>query len=132
MLKKGTKLYSIMKMRCPKCQEAPLFNDPNPYNLSRVFDMPKTCPNCGQRYELEPGFYYGGMYVSYALGVAWGVAVFVAINILYPAYSLELYLILTGLTMLILTPLFFRLSRAIWINFFVNYDEKAAEEKSNP
>lgn len=120
-----------MKMRCPRCHETPLFDDPNPYNLSKVFDMPKTCPKCGQRFELEPGFYYGGMYVSYALGVAWAVTVFVAINVLYPAYSIELYLILTGLTMLVLTPLFFRLSRAIWINFFVGYDEKALEEKSN-
>ena len=66
--------------------------------------------------------------MSYALGVAWAVSVFVAINVLYPAYSLELYLVLTGLTMLLLTPLFFRISRAIWINFFVSYDKDALKE----
>lgn len=128
MFNKGSKLYSILRMKCPKCQETPLFEDSNPYNLSKVFDMPKTCSHCGQRFELEPGFYYGGMYVSYALAVAWAVAVFVAINVLYPAYSLELYLVITVISMLILTPLFFRLARAVWINFFVNYDPPVSHD----
>lgn len=131
MLKKGTKIYSILRMKCPKCHSSDLFEDRNPYNLSKVFDMPKTCSKCGQRFELEPGFYYGGMYVSYALAVAWAVTVFVALNVLYPAYTIELYLLITLLSMIALTPLFFRLARAAWINFFVQYDANAITDSED-
>ncbi|WP_315820514.1 hypothetical protein [Paraflavitalea speifideaquila] len=40
--------------------------------------MPESCPECKQPYELEPGFWYGTAYVSYALSVALSVTTFVA------------------------------------------------------
>lgn len=128
LLPKGTKLYSILNMKCPRCHESDLFENKSVYKMSGFFNMPKTCPTCGQRYELEPAFYYGAMYVSYGVGVAWFVAVFVALFVLYPSYSIELYLVLAVGGMIALTPYFFKLSRAIWINFFVNYDKEALKQ----
>ena len=32
--------------------------------------MNDTCGNCGHKYEIEPGFFFGAMFVSYALIVA--------------------------------------------------------------
>ncbi len=123
LIKKGYKLYSILFLKCPKCHEEDLFKNRNPYNLSEIFEMPKECPNCGQKFEIEPGFYFGAMYVSYAVCVAYCVTIFVAYSILYPAFSLEFYLITAVGSMVLLTPVFFRLSRALWINFFVHYDK---------
>ena len=123
LIPKGNKLYSILFMKCPKCHETDLFTNKSVYKLQGFFDMPKTCPNCGQRFELEPAFYYGAMYVSYAVGVAWFVSVFVALAVLYPNYSIELYLVLAIGGMLALTPFFFKLSRSIWINLFVHYED---------
>lgn len=131
MFGKGNKLYSILRMKCPRCHETDLFTHANPYRFSGFFDMPERCEKCGQKFEIEPGFYYGAMYVSYALCVAYLVAVFVAMTVLYPSFSLELYLVLGIGTMVVLTPYFFRLSRAIWINFFISYDDKAVEKPNS-
>src|SRR5437868_6395125 len=32
-------------------------------------DMPEHCPECGQPYYPEPGFYFGALFTSYALSV---------------------------------------------------------------
>ena len=78
-MKKGTKLYSIFNGTCPQCHEEKMFKSNNPYKLKTIFDMHENCPNCGQKFTPEPGFYYGAMYVSYAFGVAFFVAVWVAV-----------------------------------------------------
>ena len=46
-----------------------MFSTNNPWHLTKVLDMPQRCSECGQPFELEPGFYYGTGYVSYALSV---------------------------------------------------------------
>jgi len=73
--------------------------------------------------ELEPGFFYGSMYVSYGVGVAWMVSIWVALSVLVPDFSLNLYFLIAIGGAIVLTPVFFRFSRAIWINLFVSYDK---------
>ena len=77
MLKKGTKLYSILTGSCPKCHEESMYVDRNPYSLGKLFKMHERCSNCGTKYKIEPSFFYGAMYVSYAVGIAFAVAAFV-------------------------------------------------------
>ena len=77
MLKKGSKLNSILTGSCPKCQEESMYEDKNPYHLSKLYDMHETCSHCGLQYQIEPSFFYGAMYVSYGLTVAIGVAAFI-------------------------------------------------------
>ena len=122
MFGKGSKLYSMFGMKCPKFHETDLFVNKNPFQIKGFFDMPNECPVCHQKFLIEPGFYYGSMYVSYAFCVAYMVAVFVAFSVLYPSFSLELYLIVGIGSMVALTPYIFKLCRAIWINFFVDFD----------
>src|ERR1700712_3185892 len=78
---KPSYLWSILTMRCPRCRRGAMFTHPNAYKkikLSHIFDMPEHCPECGQKFDLETGFWYGTGYVSYALAVAISVASFVA------------------------------------------------------
>lgn len=114
--------YSILKLKCPRCHEGDLFSSKNAYS-SKVFDMPERCPKCGQKFEIEPGFYYGAMYVSYGLGVAWFVAFLAAFFIIYPEFSIHVFIITTVVSMVAATPILFRLARAIWIHFFVKYEK---------
>ncbi len=122
---KGTKLYSIFTMTCPKCHETKLFKNSNPYNFSQIFDMPQSCDKCGQKIEMEPGFFYGAMYVSYGVSIAYLVSIWVAMFVLYPEFTTTQYLVLAIGSLLVLTPYFFRLARAIWINLFVKYEKDA-------
>lgn len=125
----GTKLYSIFRMKCPRCHQGNLFETKNPYNFSDIDKMPDNCPSCNQKYWLEPGFYYGAMYISYGLTVALSVAVFVAMIVLWE-FDIMWYLGLNFGSILLLFPPIFRLSRSIWINIFVKTDKSLLQEKA--
>jgi hypothetical protein len=83
--------------------------------------MPERCPVCKLKYEMETGFFYGGMYVSYALSIAISIVMWVGINF-FTSIEMVPFLIIDLLLLLVLTPFVFKLSRAIWINFFVAYN----------
>lgn len=88
--------------------------------------MNRNCPVCGQATEIEVGFYYGTSYVSYALTVGISIA------------SLLLWWLLIGLStddnrffywiavnaglLILLQPWLMRVSRSLWISWFVKYD----------
>ena len=126
MLKKGTKLYSILTGSCPRCHEESMYENSNPYALSKIFHMHERCSHCGLKYKIEPSFFYGAMYVSYAVGIAFAVAAFV-ISYLFIGTSLKTAFISIVGTMVVFMPFIIRLSRNIWINFFIKYDPTEAK-----
>jgi len=122
---KGTKLYSVVRMKCPRCHEGEVFIYKNPYNLKKTGAMHRNCPKCGLSYQPEPGFYFGAGYVSYALSVGIAIGVFA---VLYPFVNwerFEIYIAAISGALLLTAPLIFRLSRITWLNFFNGYDAKA-------
>lgn len=121
-MKKGTKLYSIFKNRCPVCQEGKPFK--NGVYSPGFAKMEETCDCCGHKYEIETGFFYGAMYVSYALTVAIMVAMIVATFVLVPEPSTGVYITAVVLGVIAFIPVTFRGSRLIWMNFFSKYQEK--------
>jgi len=128
MFAKGTKLHSITKGKCPRCHQGDFFLTRNPYDLKKFDKMYQCCSQCGQSFEMETGFYYGAMYVSYGVSVAFGIAVFLVMMVAF-GISLEVYLTVITLLLLIGMPPIFRLSRLIWINMFVKYDADAKQDK---
>ena len=124
MLKKGSKLYSILTGRCPKCHWESMYTDGNPYRLGNLFKMHERCSHCNTKYKIEPSFFYGAMYVSYAVGIAFAVAAFV-ISFLFIGASLLNTFISIIATLVVFMPVIIRLSRNIWINFFIKYDPPA-------
>jgi uncharacterized protein (DUF983 family) len=126
MTLKGNKLYSIFLSKCPKCHEGDLFESNNPYNLKKAFSMVERCKVCGQKSEPEPGFYYGAMYVSYALAVAIGC--FIGVPMLFFGAPALPTVIAIAIGLIVLSPLTLRYSRMIWINFFFDYDKNALEK----
>jgi uncharacterized protein (DUF983 family) len=120
-LKKGSKLYSILKLKCPSCQEGDLFMVSNPYRLKYLDKMPHYCPKCGENLQREVGFYYGAMMISHATTTL--IAVIVHLTVFH-FYGWEIAPNLIAITsiIIILFPVVFRLSRAIWINMFVKYN----------
>jgi len=125
ILKKGTKLNSIFNNKCPRCQEGDFFTDGNAYHLKTMMHMHKTCPSCGLKYEIEPSFFQGAMYVSYGLTVAIACVLFV-LSLIFKVYFVYT-LIALGVLLVGLTPLTYRFARLIYINMFVKYDPNAKE-----
>jgi len=122
-------IWSILTMRCPRCRRGPMFKDAKAYrkfSMKHIFDMPDNCPVCNQKYDMEPGFWYGTGYVSYALAVAVSVASFLAwwvfVGISVSDNRVIWWLGFNSLLLVLLQPWLMRLSRVIYIRFFVSYD----------
>ena len=126
---KGLKIYSIITGSCPVCHEESMYKENNPYKLKHIHEMHERCSNCGTKYQIEPSFFYGAMYVSYGLGVAIAFATFV---ISYFFLNLEVFTSFVNIiiVLVLLMPLMMRLSRNIWINLFFSYKPKS-ERKSD-
>lgn len=118
-------VFSVLCNKCPNCRRGNLFTDPNPYHLKNMMDMPEHCSVCGQAFELETGFYFGTGYVSYGLSVAFiglsFIAWFFTLGISIKDNSIFWWLGTTIAALLIIQPLLQRLSRSIWIAFFVPF-----------
>lgn len=99
--------------------------------------MVEYCPECGQPTEIEVGFYYGTGYVSYGLSVALTVASFIAWKVLIGMsfdiddnrmfYWFGAHIVL----MAVLQPVIMRLSRSLWLSWFVSYDPHWKDHKLN-
>lgn len=127
-------LISIFSNKCPRCREGRLYKYTNPYNFKNNMEMNKECPSCGQPTEIEVGFYYGTGYVSYALTVAYFVSTFVAWKVLIGmSFDLDdnriFYWMGSAIvTLLFMQPLLMRLSRSIWLGWFVSYKKNWKNE----
>lgn len=127
MFKKGYKIYSIFTGTCPKCHEESMYTNKNPYILSETLDMQENCSNCQTKYKIEPSFFYGAMYVSYAVGIAFAVAAFIISHYIFNAGIHYIFGSII-LTLILCLPIILRLSRNIWINFFMHFDKLLAKK----
>jgi uncharacterized protein (DUF983 family) len=126
-------LISTLTNKCPRCREGYLFKTTNAYDFKNIVEMNEKCTVCKQRTEIEVGFYYGTSYVSYALGVAFVVAIFVAWYVLI-GFSIDdnrvFWCMGTAIAgLVVLQPVFMRLSRSLWLSWFVKYDANWREHK---
>lgn len=122
--------WSILTMKCPRCRRGPMFKDANPFKslkLSHIFNMYDTCPECNQKYDMEQGFWYGTGYVSYALAVAVSVTTFIAWLVLIGVSTEDnrifWWLGSNTVLLVLIQPWLMRLSRVIYMRFFVKYNE---------
>ena len=124
---KGTKMHSILTSSCPVCQEENMYKDKNPYNLLNAFKMYERCSHCNTKYKIEPSFFFGAMYVSYGLGCALGIGVFLICYYLFNMGIWGCFWAIMG-SLIVLFPFILRTSRNIWINFFLHYDKNALKK----
>ena len=97
--------------------------------------MHANCPVCTQPTEIEVGFYYGTGYVSYALSIALLATTFVAWKVLIGVtFSIDdnriFYWMGCAFTLLlIMQPVLMRMSRVLWLSWFVSFDPRWKENK---
>lgn len=77
---------------------------------------------------MEPSFFFGAMYVNYALAVALFVAIFIIAKVFFGLSILYSFIAIVVISLLV-TPITLRLSRIIWINIFVSYNKKYVKSK---
>ncbi len=127
MLQKGTKFFSIFKNKCPRCHEGAFFKHKISFRLNKITKLHDNCSHCNLKYMMEPSFFFGAMYVNYALAVILFVAIFIISKVFIGLTILQSFISIIVISTL-LTPLTLRLSRIIWINIFVSYKKKKTVE----
>lgn len=90
--------------------------------------MNKTCDVCGLEFEIEPGFFWGAMYVSYAISVATAATSAVALYVLLHDPEAWVYISTIITLIVLLSPLSYRYSRVLMIYFFspIKFDRSKA------
>ena len=118
--------YALVNAKCPHCHTGNMFINRNPYALNDMAKMPKTCPACGQNFFPETGFYWGSMYMSYAITILFSGVNIVLIGLIF---GFEIWPLVIGNAILLALgfPLFFRFARVIWLQVNVPFSKEACE-----
>lgn len=124
-------ILSIIQCKCTRCRRGDMFKTSNPYDLRNFMKMNERCPVCGQLLDMEPGFYYGTNMISYVLAVLICV-VTLLVWWLTIGFGLEdsrffWWIGINALLLIGLQPPLMRISRTIWLAFFVRYSPRWRE-----
>jgi uncharacterized protein (DUF983 family) len=103
-----------------------MYMSKNAYDPSETLKMHERCSVCDTKYKIEPSFFYGAMYVSYGVGIAFAVAAFVIAFLGFGLDRFQTFLVIIA-TLVVFLPVILRLSRNIWINLFFKYNPNKAK-----
>ncbi|MBC8145916.1 MAG: DUF983 domain-containing protein [bacterium] len=77
--------------------------------------MNNQCPVCGMKFEREPGYFVGAMYISYIFAACFIGTVSFIISIAFPRLDFIWSVCVAGAFMLPFVPLMVRYSKVIWL-----------------
>jgi uncharacterized protein (DUF983 family) len=112
-------LGRALRLRCPRCGRGALW--------ARAFTMHAACSACGLRYEREPGYFVGAIYVNYAITVALALGGVLALDLAI-GLSLRAQLTLAVATAALVPIALFRYARSLWLA--LDYLVSRADDRS--
>lgn len=118
---------AVITGKCPRCRKGDLFVH-GAYSFKDFTKMHDRCPVCDQKYQVEPGFFFGAMYVSYAFTVALVVNIGLILHYGFGDPDVMVYIAAVTISVIVLLPLIFRYSRILFLYWFgrIPYDKKYA------
>jgi len=128
-LKPVSAFNAALHSKCPKCRKGDMFKSGGLGIFSQK--MYTYCPYCHFQFEMEPGYFYVAMFVSYGMIVAEMITVAIGTFTFTHSESPWLYIgLLLGVTF-ILSPFNYRYSRIIllyWLTPKLHYDPERAKK----
>lgn len=121
--------YSTVTNKCSRCHQGQVFKEANPYILGKMFSLHEKCSNCALKYEREPSFFYGAMYVSYALTSGWFIIWYLIYLSFFSSFDTLAFALIVSVSIILLSPLTLRISRLLWLNFFYGFNKKFQQQK---
>ena len=109
-------IKSIYKENCPNCGKSHVFE-----KNTGVFQIPimkERCSECTYRFDREPGYFIGAMYLSYGLAIFQGILAFLFYSFALPELSVEWLIAIVILPMVLLAKKNFKWSRLLFIHIF--------------
>jgi len=116
-----------LTLKCSRCRRGKLFTHRGT-NLNHMTDMPTHCSHCGLKFEREPGFFWGSMYITYAFSVGLFLMVLITLMTVFNDPPTWVYLSLIGGLSILTLPWQVRYARAIMLYLFsdVKFDRERA------
>lgn len=112
---KGNKLKAMLFGNCPQCEKGDIFIS-KWWQIAKFSEMNKTCPHCQVNFEVEPGFFYGAMYMSYGFSLMIMIFGGVLIYNLFNDPPVLYYVVPITLVSLLFAPWNFRISRVFYLH----------------
>lgn len=113
-------MLDLFKNKCPKCNKGKIFNVKNMIFTFNFSKMNQNCSKCGVSFHKETGYFFGAMYISYALAVLQSILCFLICIFILKIDSINYNFVLVCLTILALSFFNYRMSRIIWIRLLNN------------
>lgn len=116
-----TRILSVLGLKCPNCEKANIFQGKFLFGYHK---MHPNCTKCNQNFVMEPGFFYGAMYVSYVLAVAESIATYIICQFFFSeTFDMRILPFIIGV-IIILSPINYKFSRALWLYMFIKKQPK--------
>lgn len=106
---------AIFQERCPHCGEGHVYDNKKWYQLPA---MKESCESCGYRFDREPGYFIGAMYISYGLAVFEGIITFLICHFAFPNLETIWKPVAVVGVILLLGRKNFKLSRVVYMHIF--------------
>lgn len=125
--------YALLNHKCPRCRTGDIFRYSLLQNPTKFASTHKKCPHCDLQYEREPGFFFGAMYVSYAMTMAVLLSTALILYNFFGDPELIVYITTVPAVVLLLLPVVFRYSRTLYLHGFggVKYNPALANKASS-
>ena len=104
-------VFAVLRQLCPRCRAARMYRKSIWAGFPKMWER---CPNCGLRFNREPGYFLGAMYISYGLGLLTIVGLALLLWAL-TSWSLMKVTLCAILLFLPLAPTLTLFSRVLWI-----------------
>lgn len=117
-----TQLEAVIQCKCPRCRKGDIYKH-SLFSL-KYAEMHENCPHCKLRYEIEPGFFWAAMYVSYTFNVAELVITGLIAGQFLGEQEIWWLIGIVLSPILVLMPLNFRYSRVMLLHYLspIKYD----------
>lgn len=114
-------IIDIFKNRCPHCGKGEVFADKSFFFSLGFPKMHTHCSHCHTKFEKEPGYFFGAMFVNYGLTVGEGLLTYIIASQFFEESFDQRILLIIAIVILSLTFFNIRFSRMIWLYALKNY-----------
>jgi len=115
-------LAGMLQQRCPRCRTGKIFRK----SLFLFPDMHERCPACDLKFEREPGYFLGAMYIGYGLAL---VTIAILSSLLWWFFRWQIQNAVIGGAVLFLpfAPFLTVMARILWIYLDQSIDPDKSE-----
>jgi uncharacterized protein (DUF983 family) len=109
-------ILQIFRESCPNCGKGNVFLPST--GVLKLPIMLDKCDACAYRFDREPGYFIGALYISYGLAVLEGILAFLVSVLLVPSLSSTWQILSVLAIIIICAKKNYKIARIVYIHLF--------------